>query len=252
VPQAGEDAFAPRARRFFADLHVHSSASFDSLASPRSLVRAAARQGLTHLAITDHDRIDGALEARRIAATEAPGVTVIVGEEIRTTDGDLIGLFLDRAVAPGLTPEAAIAEIRAQRGLVGIPHPFDRFRGSLLDGEGLDRLLTSVDWLEAHNARVAFGNGNVRAAEVAAIHGVPGIAVSDAHSSLEVGVAYTAFDADPSTPDGLLAALQSAEIVPGRASFYVRLLTPVAKLVQRARGNGRISAASGPRVSVGP
>jgi len=240
-----------RSGRSFADLHTHSSASFDSLASPRSLVRAAARQGLTHLAITDHDRVDGAQEARRIAATDAPAVTVIVGEEIRTTAGDLIGLFLDRPVAPGLSPEAAIAEIRAQGGLVGIPHPFDRFRGSLLRGGGLDRLLTSVDWIEAHNARVAMGNGNVRAAELAAIRGIPGIAVSDAHSSLEVGVAYTALDGDPSTPDGLLRALETAELVPGRASFYLRLLTPVAKLIQRARGNGRIAAAAEQRVSAG-
>jgi hypothetical protein len=66
------------------------------------------------------------------------------------------------------------------------------------------------------------------------------VAVSDAHSILEVGVAYTALDGDPSTPSGLLAALADAELVPGRASFTVRLWTPVAKLVQRARGNGRV------------
>ena len=68
--------------RFFADLHTHSRASFDSLASPTSLVRTAASRGLTHLAITDHDRIDGALEARERAAELAPDLTVIVGEEI--------------------------------------------------------------------------------------------------------------------------------------------------------------------------
>src|SRR4029078_6597173 len=103
-----------------------------------------------------------------IAPTAGRGAVGLAGEEIRRTAGDLIGLFLDRPVAPGLSPEAAIAEIRAQGGLVGIPHPFDRFRGALLGGGVLDRLLTSVDWIEAHNARVAMGNGNVRAAELAA------------------------------------------------------------------------------------
>jgi predicted metal-dependent phosphoesterase TrpH len=239
------------ATRSFADLHVHSSASFDSLASPRSLVRAAARQGLTHLAITDHDRIDGAVEARRVAETEASGLTVIVGQEIRTTDGDLIALFVDEVVPPGLAPEAAIAEVRRQGGLVGIPHPFDRRRGSLLKSGDPDRLVSAVDWIETHNARVALGNANVRAAELATIRGVPGIAASDAHSSFEVGVAYTAFDGDLSSPAGLLAALRSVEIVPGRASVYVRLLTPIAKLVQRARGNGRVRNPADTHIGVG-
>ncbi len=242
----GDEAFGDGTNRTFADLHTHSRASFDSLASPASLVRTAARRGLTHLAITDHDRIDGALEARRLAERDVPDVTVIVGEEVRTADGDLIALFLERAVASGQTAEATIADVRAQGGLVGIPHPFDRFRGSLLRDGGLTRLLSSVDWIEAHNARVAVGNGNVRAAELAHERGLPGIAVSDAHSAFEVGVAYTAFDGDPSTPAGLLAALPRAELVPGRASFYVRLLTPVAKLIQRSRGNGRIAPGGSP------
>jgi len=226
--------------RAFADLHTHSRASFDSLASPEALVRTAARRGLTHLAITDHDRIDGAIEGHSVAAQLAPDLTVIIGEEIRTADGDLIGLFLTGAVPPGLSADEAIAEVRAQGGLVGIPHPFDRFRGSLLRDARLERLVRQVDWVEAHNARVAVGSGNTRAAELAREGGVAGIAVSDAHSAFEVGVAYTALDGDPSTPAGLLAALPTAELIPGRASFYVRLLTPVAKAVQRARGNGRI------------
>ena len=146
--------------RWFADLHTHSRASFDSLASPASLVRTAASRGLTHLAITDHDRIDGALEARDRAAELAPGLIVIVGEEIKTADGDLIGLFLDRAIEPGLTADETIAEVRRQGGLVGIPHPFDRFRGSLLRDAAMERLASLVDWVEGHNGRVAVGRGN--------------------------------------------------------------------------------------------
>ena len=231
--------------RFFADLHTHSRASFDSLASPASLVRTAVARGLTHLAITDHDRIDGALEGRAAAVAAGAGLTVIVGEEVKTADGDLICLFLDTAIPPGLSAEETIAAARSQGGVVGIPHPFDRFRGSLLRDARMERLAPLVDWVEAHNARVAVGNGNHQAAEFAHDHGLGGIAVSDAHSSFEVGVAYTVFDADPSTPDGLLAALPTAELMTGRASIYVRLLTPIAKVVQRARGNGRIEPSSG-------
>jgi predicted metal-dependent phosphoesterase TrpH len=228
------------ADRYFADLHTHSRASFDSLASPEALIRTAAQRGLTHLAITDHDRIDGALEGRSIAAGVSPNVTVIVGEEVKSADGDLVALFLQEAVPPGLSADETIAAIRAQGGLVGIPHPFDRYRGSLLNDARMERLVDMVDWVETHNARVMLGNGNQKAAELAHSHGRPGIAVSDAHSSFEVGVAYTAFDHDPSTAAGLLAGLPTAELVLGRASFYVRLWTPIAKAVQRARGNRRV------------
>lgn len=230
--------------RSFADFHSHSRASFDSLASPASLVRTAAARGLTHLAITDHDRIEGALEARERAAEIAPHLSVIVGEEVRTLDGDLICLFLERAIPPGLMAADAIAEARAQGGLVGIPHPFDRFRGSLLRDARMEQLAGAVDWIETHNARIMAGGGNARAAEFALAHGLAGIAVSDAHSAFEVGVAYTILDGDPSTPAGLLAALPSAELITGRASIYVRLMTPLAKVVQRARGNGRVRPAN--------
>jgi predicted metal-dependent phosphoesterase TrpH len=222
--------------RSFIDLHCHTSASFDSLARPADVVRAAAARGLTHLIVTDHDRIDGALRARELAPN---GLSVIVGEEVRTTDGDLVAAFLERAVAPGMSAVETVAAVREQGGLVGIPHPFDRMRGSVLSDARMAALGPLVDWIEVHNARLV-GGGNERAAEFAREHGLAGVAVSDAHSVLEVGVAYTALDGDPSTPAGLLGALAGAEIVPGRASYAVRLWTPVAKAVNRLRGNRRI------------
>jgi predicted metal-dependent phosphoesterase TrpH len=225
----------------FFDLHCHTSASFDSLARPRDQVRAAAARGLTHLAITDHDRIDGALEARDHAPD---GLTVIVGEEVKTADGDLICLFLERPLAPGRPAIETIAAAREQGGLVGVPHPFDRHRSSLLREARLASFVGLIDWVETWNARVVGRSGNEQAAVFALEHGLPGVAVSDAHSTLEVGVAYnSAPDADPATPQGLLAALARFELVPGRASYFVRGLTPIAKGINRARGNGRIQPA---------
>ena len=221
----------------FIDLHCHTSASFDCLASPDSVVKAAAKRGLTHLAITDHDKIDGALRARDLAPK---GLTVIVGEEVKTADGDLIALFLERAVPPGRSARATIEAIREQRGVVGIPHPFDRFRGSMLNDPRLEAIGRLVDWVEAHNARIVGGSGNARAAAFAHDLGLPGVAASDAHSTLEVGVAYNVVEGDPSTPTGLLDALATLEIVPGRASYIVRTITPISKLINRARGNTRI------------
>jgi predicted metal-dependent phosphoesterase TrpH len=222
----------------FMDFHCHTSASFDSLADPLKVVQAARSRGITHLAITDHDRIDGALRAR---AAAIPGITIIVGEEVKTAGGDLICLFLEEAIPPGLSPAETIARARAQGGLVGIPHPFDRYRGSMGTADDEIRALAGlVDWVEAFNARVVFREGNERAAELARIAGIPGVAVSDAHTAMEVGVAATRLEGNPATPAGLLAALASSRLVPGRATYYVRAFTPLAKVVQRVRGNVRI------------
>jgi predicted metal-dependent phosphoesterase TrpH len=228
--------------RVFVDLHCHTRASFDCLSAPGAVVKAAAERGLTHLAITDHDRIDGALEARALAPA---GLTVLIGEEVKTLDGDLICVFLERPIPPGLSALDTIAAAREQGALVGIPHPFDRLRGSLLRDAEMDSLGDSVDWVETHNARIV-GRGNETATEYARARGLPGVAVSDAHSILEVGVAYTALDGDPSTPAGLLEALGRVEMVPGRASLVIRAWTPLAKVVQRARGNRRVRPTSPP------
>ena len=229
--------------RAFVDLHVHTSASFDSIASPASIVRAATERGLTHLAITDHDGIGGAVAARDIARAAAPELTVIVGQEIKTRDGDIIGVFLERDVPADLPATEAIAEIRSQGGLVGIPHPFDRLRRSLQSEELLGSLAPLVDWVETHNARIMVGNGNQQAAAYALAHDLPGVAVSDAHAAMEIGVAYVALEGDPSSVAGLLAALPTAQLVAGRATFFIRAVTPVAKLIQRVRGNGRQATA---------
>ena len=231
------------ADRAFADLHCHSSASFDSLNRPEKLIAKARRIGLTHVAITDHERIDGAQRARDLAPA---GLTIIVGEEIRTSGGDLIGLFLERPVPPGMTPAETAAAIHDQGGLVGLPHPFDRYRASGGDkaaaDAGVAALAAAVDYVEIHNAR-AYGSANPRAAEFANQHRLPGVASSDAHAVTELGVAYTVLAAQFATADELRALLPPVDLVTGRASYLVRLWTPAAMVVQRLRGNGRIRPA---------
>jgi predicted metal-dependent phosphoesterase TrpH len=226
---------APKA---FVDLHSHTSSSFDSLSDPIALTRAAAARGITHLAITDHDRVDGAQRARD---AQIPGITVLVGSEVRTRDGDLIALFIERPIKVGLPPGEAIAAIREQGGLVGIPHPFDGTRGSLLLKEEHSELITLVDWIEGWNARLLTPGGNARAATLAATHGIPSVASSDAHSIMEIGNAATILGGNPSTPVLMRAALAAPhELITGRGSLLARLVMPFAKVINATRGNRRI------------
>ncbi len=243
-------ADAPQVGRSFVDLHSHSSASFDSLSDPRKMIEKAMRIGLTHLAVTDHERIDGAQRARELAPA---GLQVIVGEEVRTADGDMLGLFLERVVPPGLSAIETAAAIREQGGLVGLPHPFDGFRssgGSKADGgsgsaeQKLEALAAIVDYVETHNAR-AYRDANPLAAAFAHRHGLPGVASSDAHSITELGIASTVLPGTFTSAAELRMLLPSAELMTGRASYFVRLWTPMAKLVNRFGGNGRIRPVPG-------
>ena len=229
--------------RSFLDLHCHSSASFNSRADPGSLVAKARRIGLTHLAITDHERIDGALRARDLAPVD---LVIIVGEEVRTAQGDLIGLYLERAVPPGMSAAETAAAIHEQGGLVGLPHPFDRFRSSggtqaAAAQQALDGLAAVVDYVEVHNAR-AYRDANPLAAAFAETRGLPGTASSDAHSVMELGVSQTVVSGPVSGPAALLALLPDATLITGRASYLVRGWTPMAKVLQRLHGNHRIVA----------
>ena len=206
-------------------------------------MRAAAERGLTHIAITDHDRIDAALGARDRAPE---GLVVIVGQEVRTSAGDLIGLFVEQVIPPGLAPHEAATQIREQGGLVGLAHPFDRFRaGAGRHGweHELELLVPLLDYVEAWNARLVIGKGNLWAADFAAAHGLPGVAVSDAHTVMELGVAYTIGDGLMGTAAELRDALPGVRLVTGRGSRLIRAGMPLTKLIQRLRGNRRVQPA---------
>ena len=206
----------------FIDLHCHTSASFDSLASPRGQRPGGRRvRGLTHLAITDHDRIDGALRARDAAPA---GLTVIVGEEVKTADGDLIAIFLEQA---GRRPACRLSR-RSPRSASraawsGCPHPFDRYRDSLAAREPAAIAGRSSTGSRSRTPGSSGRTATSRPPSSPSSTACPGVAVSDAHSTLEVGGRLQRpSTGDPSTPAGLLAALATSELVTGRASYFVR------------------------------
>jgi len=167
------------------DLHIHTEYSADCLTPCRDVIRWAQRRQLDALAITDHNTIEGAL-----VLSEMSPMQIIVGEEILTTDGEIIGLFLQENVPAQLSPVETTRIIHQQGGLVYIPHPTDRLGRCGLRSEALTQIIEEVDIIEILNARVTFPLDNRRAQELARSYGLPGGAGSDAHQGFEIGHAY--------------------------------------------------------------
>ncbi len=213
------------------DLHMHTSASKDCLSKPADVVRRARDVGLDRIAITDHNQIDGAFEARSIDRE-----LVIVGEEVRTAEGlDLIGLFLSEHIPPGGTFREVAEEIRRQGGVVYAPHPFDSHRGTT--EEFLDGVRDCIDAVEGFNARIHDPRRNQKAQDWALAHGLPLGAGSDAHMLREIGrarVAMPPFDGSAA----FLSALRDGRIEGRASSHLVHLGSTWAKIAKRL-GVGR-------------
>jgi len=162
------------------DLHIHSKYSYDSILEPEKIIMVAKKSGLNGIAITDHETIKGGIEARKI--NDDKDFFVIVGSEINTEAGDIIGLFLKEEIKSRNSMEV-IEEIKEQGGIVVLPHPY---RGHKLN----DELISAVDVIESFNARTGRYE-NFRAEELAEKHKKPTIAGSDAHFDSEIGMART-------------------------------------------------------------
>ncbi len=211
------------------DLHMHTSASKDSLSDPASVIDTARAVGLDRIAITDHDEIEGAFAARDLASD-----LVIVGEEVRTSEGlDLIGLFLREHIRPGGTFRETAEAIRSQGGVVYLPHPFDSHRGT--DEEFLATVEDCVDAVEGINARIHDPARNEHAVAWASARDLPIGAGSDAHMVGEIGRAR-AFVRPFAGPGELLAALADGRIAGRPSSHFVHVGSTWAKIWKRIGG----------------
>ena len=188
-------------------MHTHCDASPDSTTSVQEQAQAIRAARIDVVCATDHNTIDGALRLREIADR----FRVIVGEEIRSADGEIIGLFLDRVVPPDLTAEETISKIKQQGGLVVVPHPFSATRPSPLLRTVLDRLWPQIDALEVINGRREFPSDNRKAREYARERRIPGAAGSDAHRAGDIGRAFVE-TADFRSPQEFLEVLQSGSV----------------------------------------
>jgi predicted metal-dependent phosphoesterase TrpH len=168
------------------DLHAHTMWSGDSTTTPEELEQAVLAAGIDVLCITDHNAIRGAQQLERRLPCR-----VVVGEELRTHAGEIIGLFLSEHVPFGVAPREAAERIRAQGGLVYVPHPFDPLRRNLAEAALVELTEAGlVDALETFNAKTQLASLNAQAAEFAARHALPAGAGSDAHVPDAIGAAY--------------------------------------------------------------
>ena len=177
--------------------------------------------GLNVVAITDHDSAAGGLEARELA--DRYGVRVIVGEEVKSSEGEVIGLFLERTIPGGMTFAETIAAIRQQGGVVYVPHPFDRLH-TIPSPAVLRQNVADIDVVEVFNSRLAFPGFNELAERFAQRYRLPAAAGSDAHVLPGIGTALCGMD-DFTGPDDFVAALAESRIVRRRAAcIYLQSL----------------------------
>jgi predicted metal-dependent phosphoesterase TrpH len=215
-----------------ADLHCHSCYSKDSNLSLEKLIGACKKAGVNVVALTDHNEIEGALRLREMAPH---WLKVIVGEEIATADGDLIGLFLKERIDPRLPIFETIRQIREQGGLVMVPHPFDRLRHEAMGGEVLERIRGQADFVEVFNARNVFAADNQAAADYVAAHQLHGYVVSDAHWTSQYGNATCLIEPFKDAKE-FTANLRQAKFETRRANMLVHAGTALVKRAKKVRG----------------
>ena len=202
------------------DMHTHSEYSPDSRTPLRAQVAAIKAAGLHVVCATDHNTIEGALRLRELAE----GFRVIVGEEVSTRDGEIIGLFIEKPIPRDLSAEETIARIHDQGGLVSVPHPFSRNRMFHLRRAVLERVWRDVDCIEVFNAREAFTGDNVRAAAFARDKGLPGAAGSDAHRASEIGRAWVEVE-EFAGGDDFIAVLREGSVIGKLTGNYIHVMT---------------------------
>jgi predicted metal-dependent phosphoesterase TrpH len=197
-----------------ADLHIHSNHSKDCVSTVESILETAREIGLGALAIADHNRIEGAFLARELAQGDP---FVIVAEEVKTAEGEVIGLFLKEAVPPSLSFDETLSLIKEQGGLVYVPHPFDALRTTPSYRALVDNL-HRIDVIEIYNGKVALSSFNLSAERFAAKYNIVAGAGSDAHVLQGLGTAMIRMPRF-TDPQSFMAALWEADIIAKRKNL---------------------------------
>jgi predicted metal-dependent phosphoesterase TrpH len=199
------------------DIHVHTKYSGHSLLRVETIAKVARQRGLHAVAITDHNELRGAYALSLVFPT-------IIGEEISCDEGEIIGLFIREKIAGGPVLEV-MDKIRAQGGLVMVPHPFDPLRKGLNDEE----LCAKADLIEVFNSRVTRPRDNIRAIAFAKMRDIQAVVGSDAHTKAEIGRSWMEVDAIDN-PKSFMEALKVAKMHTEKSPLHVHVQTKLLKL----------------------
>lgn len=210
-----------------ADFHSHSHYSRDSVINPRTFIENCLRKGINCVAVTDHNEIEGAFVIQKLARDR--DLKVVVGEEVKTSEGEIIGLFLKEIVARDMTPEETIRAIHEQGGVAVIPHPYDIFRRSVLTDDAIERVKLTVDAIEGFNCRNILSRHDDKAKDLARGVVKPMTVGTDSHSPWELGGAWLEMD-DFETPRELLDSLNGGRMAGRRSLPLVHWISTYAKL----------------------
>ncbi|MFQ6121934.1 MAG: PHP domain-containing protein [Dehalococcoidales bacterium] len=215
-----------------ADLHIHTEYSMDCTTPLEKIINRCLELGINCIAIADHGTIEGALKMQSLAP-----FTVIVAEEMLTPHGEIMGIFLKEAIPSGLSIEQTISRIRAQGGLVCIPHGFDIFRPSALGSKIVEELAEQIDIMEVFNARSPLLRSSAKALAFAQKYDIAKSAGSDAHTVDEIGNAYVEM-AEFDGKDEFLQALANGKIHGHRTNPLTHFSSAWAKLKTRFSSRG--------------
>jgi predicted metal-dependent phosphoesterase TrpH len=224
--KGGEAGVDSEAGLVVCDLHTHTGHSKDCRTTLNLFLETCRKRGLDRVAVTDHNTIAGALRLK-----EMDPERIIVGEEIKTTQGELLALFVQDHIPPGLSPEATIDRVREQGAVVGVSHPLDGLRREAMGREVLLRILERLDFIEVFNARCMFPWYNRAARELAEERGLLMTAGSDAHSAWELGRGVTIMP-QFNSPASFLESLKTARIEGRSAPSWVHFLSRYAKITR--------------------
>lgn len=218
-----------------ADFHMHTHFSPDSETDPDKLVKRCLKVGLELIAVTDHNTIEGALKVK-----DSAPFPVIIGEEIKTSAGEITGLFLKETIPAGLSPIDTAHLIKDQGGLVSLPHPFDRFRSEVIDGKAIDELIPLLDIVEIFNSRNNLSADDRKAEKFAKEHNLLTSGVSDAHTLMELGRTYVQMPEFDGTPSDFKIALSKGTIVGKRMSPLIHITTTLTRIKKKIIGRDRV------------
>lgn len=208
-----------------ADLHVHSNYSRDSLITPQDLVYYAKKRGLTAVAVTDHNQIEGSLKIAKEA-----DFLIIPGMEVSSADGHIVALNLKELIPRGLSAKETVDKIHAAGGIAVAVHPYAWFKGSLTSHVENAKF----DAVETLNANAfPFGRCKRKATEIAQKLNLPQVGGTDAHYGPTIGYGYTAIDSEP-TVDAMVKAIAAGKCEPfGQPIPFMLTLQRQYKLITR-------------------